>query len=131
MKKHYLSKVFEPRSVAIVGASERASSVGAQVLRNMRESGFQGELFPVNPEHDQVQGLKAYASIRDIDHAVDLVVIAVPADIVQAPVEYLSGLAAAPGAETLIDESFIRGTEPARQYDPSWGRILTLPWRRP
>ncbi|MGD8955887.1 MAG: bifunctional acetate--CoA ligase family protein/GNAT family N-acetyltransferase [Chromatiaceae bacterium] len=82
MKKHYLSKVFEPRSVAIVGASERASSVGAQVLRNMRESGFQGELFPVNPKHDQVQGLKAYASIRDIDHAVDLVVIAVPAEAI-------------------------------------------------
>ena len=79
MKKHYLNKVFEPRSVAIVGASDRASSVGAQVLRNMRESGFQGDLYPVNPKHDQVQGLKAYASIQDIDHSVDLVVIAVPA----------------------------------------------------
>ncbi len=52
----------------------------------------------------------------------------VPPDIVQVPVEYYSGLAAAPGAETVIEESFIRGTEPARQYDPSWGRILALPW---
>ncbi|MGB5253586.1 MAG: bifunctional acetate--CoA ligase family protein/GNAT family N-acetyltransferase [Sedimenticolaceae bacterium] len=82
MKKHYLSKVFEPRSVAIVGASDRTSSVGAQVLRNMRESGFQGDLYPVNPKHDQVQGLKAYASIQDIDHSIDLVVIAVPAQAI-------------------------------------------------
>ena len=51
-----------------------------------------------------------------------------PPDIVQVPVEYLSGLAAAPGALTVIDESFVRGTEPARQYDPRWGEILTLPW---
>jgi penicillin-binding protein 1A len=53
---------------------------------------------------------------------------AMPPDIVQVPVEYTSGLAAAPGAETVIVESFVRGTEPARQYDPRWREILTLPW---
>lgn len=79
MKKHYLNKVFEPQSVAIVGASDRESSVGAQILRNMRESGFGGVLYPVNPKHDTVQGLPAYKSIRDIDHPIDLVVIAIPA----------------------------------------------------
>ena len=63
MKKHYLNKVFEPQSVAIVGASERESSVGAQVLRNMREGGFAGVIYPVNPKHETVQGLPAYASI--------------------------------------------------------------------
>ncbi|MCB1925443.1 MAG: bifunctional acetate--CoA ligase family protein/GNAT family N-acetyltransferase [Gammaproteobacteria bacterium] len=80
MKKHYLNKVFEPQSVAIVGASERESSVGAQVLRNMREGGFAGVIYPVNPKHETVQGLPAYASISDIDHPVDLVVIAIPAE---------------------------------------------------
>ena len=63
MKKHYLNKVFEPQSVAIVGASERESSVGAQVLRNMRESGFSGTVYPVNPKHASVQGLPARRSI--------------------------------------------------------------------
>ena len=53
---------------------------------------------------------------------------AMPPDIVQAPVEYLSGLAATPAAERVIEESFIRGTEPARQYDPAWKKILELPW---
>jgi len=78
-KKHYLKKVFEPQSVAIVGASERANSVGAQVLRNMREGGFKGEIYPVNPKHEIIQGIKAFASISDIDHPIDLVVIAIPA----------------------------------------------------
>lgn len=79
MKKHYLNKVFEPKSVAVVGASDRAESVGAQVLRNIREGGFEGEIYPVNPKHDTVQGLKAYTSITEIDHPIDLVVIAIPA----------------------------------------------------
>jgi len=79
MKKHYLQRIFEPQSVAVVGASERERSVGAQVLRNLRENGFNGEIYPVNPKHKQVQGLKAYATISDIDHPIDLVVIAIPA----------------------------------------------------
>ncbi len=79
MKKHYLQKIFEPQSVAIVGASETKDSVGAQVLRNMLESGFEGVIYPVNPKHNRVQGIKTYASIRDIDHPIDLVVIAIPA----------------------------------------------------
>ena len=79
MKKHYLQKIFEPQSVAIVGASDRDNCVGAQVMRNIRESGFRGEIYPVNPKHQKIQGINAYASISDIDHPIDLVVIAIPA----------------------------------------------------
>ena len=79
MKKHYLQKIFEPQSVAIVGASDRDNSVGAQVMRNIRESGFRGEIYPVNPKQQKIQGINAYASISDIDHPIDLVVIAIPA----------------------------------------------------
>lgn len=79
MRKHYLNKVFEPQSVAVVGASDTESSVGGQVLRNIVQGEFQGQVFPVNPNHDTVQGLRSYASVRDIDHPVDLVVITIPA----------------------------------------------------
>ena len=79
MKKHYLHKVFEPQSVAIVGASEREDSVGAQVLRNIRQSGYKGDIYPVNPKYKKIQELRAYASISTIDHPVDLVIIAIPA----------------------------------------------------
>ncbi len=57
MRKHYLQKVFEPESVAVVGASERPESVGAQVLRNLVEGGFSGEVYPVNPRYEALQGL--------------------------------------------------------------------------
>ena len=79
MKKQHLTKVFEPQSVAVVGASDRPESVGGQVLRNIREGGFTGEIYPVNPKYKEVQGLKSYAAISDIDHPIDLVVVAIPA----------------------------------------------------
>lgn len=75
MSKHYLSPLFSPRSVAVIGASSRVESVGGVVFKNMLESGFQGKLYPVNPNHDEIQGQRAYASIEHIDEAVDLAVI--------------------------------------------------------
>jgi len=78
MKKHYLSKVFEPASVAVIGATERPGSVGAQVLLNLRESNFKGAIYPVNPKHDQVQGLACFPSISAIDHPVDLAICVIP-----------------------------------------------------
>ncbi len=79
MKDHYLKPIFEPKSVAVIGASERKNSVGEQVLRNIREGGFTGDIYPVNPKHETVQGLGCYPSLSDIDHPVDLVVFAIPA----------------------------------------------------
>jgi len=82
MKKHYLHKIFEPQSVAVVGASDREGSVGSQVLQNIRDSGFKGDIYPVNPKYKKIQGLKAYASISAIDHPTDLAVIAIPASAI-------------------------------------------------
>ncbi|MEN8130819.1 MAG: bifunctional acetate--CoA ligase family protein/GNAT family N-acetyltransferase [Pseudomonadota bacterium] len=79
MKKQYLSKVFEPTSVAVIGASEREKSVGGQILHNLLASDFQGETYPVNPKHETVKGLKCYPSLTAIDHPVDLAIIAIPA----------------------------------------------------
>ena len=79
MKDHYLKSIFEPASVAIIGASERENSVGTQVLKNLLESGFKGEIYPVNPKHETVQGLHCYGSLMAIEHSVELAVIAIPA----------------------------------------------------
>ncbi len=79
MKKHYLHKVFEPQSVAVIGASDRESSVGALVLKNLTEGGYRGDVYPVNPLHETIQGRPAFASMRDIEHPVDLAIITVPA----------------------------------------------------
>ena len=48
-EQHYLTPLFEPRSVAIIGASERENSMGSVIVRNMLEAGFKGKLFAVNP----------------------------------------------------------------------------------
>jgi acetyltransferase len=79
MKKHYLHKIFEPHSVAVVGASAEERSVGAQVFANLRGGGFSGEIYPVNPKHESIQGVRCYASVTQIDHPIDLAVIAIPA----------------------------------------------------
>lgn len=79
MNPHYLSRFFNPQSVAIIGASERPDSVGCRLMLNMQEAGFMGGLYPVNPKHQQVSGLTAYPCLLAIPADVDLVVIATPA----------------------------------------------------
>ncbi|MFA5984670.1 MAG: bifunctional acetate--CoA ligase family protein/GNAT family N-acetyltransferase [Methylococcaceae bacterium] len=79
---HYLSQFFTPKSVAIVGASERPDSVGHQILFNMQAAGFKGKLYPVNHKHDHLLGLTAYPDINAIADDLDLVVIATPANSV-------------------------------------------------
>ncbi len=87
MGQHYLSTLFSPKSVAVIGASDRADSVGAIVFRNMLESGFKGALYPVNPTHKEVQNQPAYASIEDIGKPVELAVICTKAETVPDIVE--------------------------------------------
>ncbi|OQW83130.1 MAG: hypothetical protein BVN30_07230, partial [Proteobacteria bacterium ST_bin16] len=62
MSKHYLSLLFSPRSVAVIGASNRLDSVGGVVFKNMLDHDYQGKLYAVNPNHAEIQGLPAYAS---------------------------------------------------------------------
>ena len=79
MGPHFLTRLFEPKSIAVFGASEREGAVGTRVFRNLIKAGYQGKLFPVNPKHPSVQGHPAFAKVRDIGLPVDLAVIATPA----------------------------------------------------
>ena len=65
----------EPRSVAIVGATRRTGPLSFNIVERLLDSGFQGKIYPVNPEADQISGLKAYSSTKDIPGPVDLAVI--------------------------------------------------------
>jgi len=87
MDQHYLKPLFEPESIALFGASERANSVGAVVLRNLLEGKFRGTIFPVNPKHDSVQGQRCYRSVDEIGHSIDLAVVAAPAPAVPGIIE--------------------------------------------
>jgi len=74
-----LDSLFDPQSVAVIGASERPFSVGGTLWRNMLASGFRGELYPVNPKHRQLSGQRCYASVADLPEAPELAVICTPA----------------------------------------------------
>ncbi|MCX7074954.1 MAG: bifunctional acetate--CoA ligase family protein/GNAT family N-acetyltransferase [Methylococcales bacterium] len=82
MGPHYLNRFFTPKSVAIVGASERPESVGYRLLLNMQEAEFQGGLYPVNNKREQILGLKAYPDLNSVPEDLDLVVISTPAPTV-------------------------------------------------
>ena len=77
-----LSAMFAPRSVALIGATDREGSVGRALLENLRS--FPGDVYPVNPKRSEVLGLKAYASLAAIEGHVDLAVIVTPAPSVPA-----------------------------------------------
>lgn len=79
MSNNYLDKLFNPQSIAVIGASNKPLSVGATVFSNLLQSGFTGDLFPVNPNHQSIQGKSCFASVGDIKQSIDLAVIATPA----------------------------------------------------
>jgi acetyltransferase len=73
-----LEKLFRPTSIAVIGASDRAGSIGAVVTRNLLAGGFAGPVYPVNPKHTEIAGRRAYASVSDLPQTPDLAVIATP-----------------------------------------------------
>lgn len=82
MGTHYLEKLFNPQAIAVIGASDKPLSVGANVFNNLLLGGFSGTIFPVNPKHKKLQGQSCFASVKDINQAIDLAVIITPAAIV-------------------------------------------------
>ncbi|HEV7802370.1 MAG TPA: CoA-binding protein, partial [Burkholderiales bacterium] len=72
-------RLFEPRSIAVVGVSEDAARPGSQAVHTLLRNGYAGQIFPVNPKYADFQGLKCYPSVAAIDGEVDVVVIGVPA----------------------------------------------------
>jgi acetyltransferase len=81
-ESHPLDPIFNPKSVALVGASERAGSVGRNVLWNLLSSPFGGTIFPVNNKRSNILGVRTYPSVRELPEVPDVVVITTPAGTV-------------------------------------------------
>ena len=79
-KRGSLIALFEPRSVAVIGASDDPGRIGGRPLRYLKDAGFSGPIYPVNPNRDTVQALPAYRTVSAITHTVDLAIIALPAE---------------------------------------------------
>ena len=77
-----LECLFTPKSVAVIGATDREGSVGRTVLEKLRNPAFHGRIYPVNPNHSEILGLPAFSRIGDIPEEIDLAVIVTPAQTV-------------------------------------------------
>jgi acyl-CoA synthetase (NDP forming) len=77
--QHDIKYLFEPRSVAVVGASHNPAKIGYKILQNIVEGGYEGRILPVNPRGGEILGLPVYTSLGELDGEIDLVVTTVPA----------------------------------------------------
>src|SRR2546429_9713213 len=75
-----LESLLRPRSVAVIGASRRRDSIGGAILRNLIDQGFQGPVYPINPNAPFVQSIPAYPSVASVPGEVDLAIIVLPPD---------------------------------------------------
>lgn len=73
-----LEFLFRPRSVAVIGATDRANSVGGTVTRNLLQGGFSGPIYPVNPGRSEVQGFRCYPDVSSLPEPADMAVLATP-----------------------------------------------------
>jgi acetyltransferase len=124
-EKHYLNPLLQPRSVGVIGASEREGSLGNVIMRNILDGGFKGRVFAINPNHEKVLDVPCFKSVEDVPHRLDLVVIAlrsekVPAIIdscgragVRAAIVLTAGFAEAGARGELLQRQVV---ESARRY---------------
>jgi len=124
MSRRNLEHLLRPRSVTLIGASDRPHSVGATVLRNLLDGGFSGPIWPVNLRHETVAGLRAYRTVADLPAGPDLAVICTPAQTVpglvadlgargtRAAIVISAGLDAKGSDGERIDSAMLRAARP-------------------
>ncbi len=81
-KLENMKRLFKPKSVAVVGASEKFDKLGFHVMKSLKNCGYKGEIIPINPSAKEIMGIKAYPSIKTYNNPIDLAIIAVPAKFV-------------------------------------------------
>jgi len=84
---HPLEPLFNPASIAIIGASAREGSIGFNLVQNLHLSGYEGKIIPVNHKYDEVLGHKCFKSVEDMPEMAELTLIAVPAMVVNETIE--------------------------------------------
>ncbi|MDG6218895.1 MAG: bifunctional acetate--CoA ligase family protein/GNAT family N-acetyltransferase [Candidatus Thermoplasmatota archaeon] len=82
-----LDKIFKPKSITVVGASNRIGSAGYRIFRNLIGSQFDGVVYPINPNYESIQGVESYKTVNDLQKIPDLAVIVTPSKVVIDVVE--------------------------------------------
>jgi len=118
-----LNAIFHPNTVAVIGASEKAGSVGRTLLRNLLDQPFGATIFPVNPKRNNVLGIRSYSDIAAIGERVDLAVIATPAETVPNVLEQC--VAAGVRGAIVISAGFAEHGAQGRDLEARMRSILT------
>jgi acyl-CoA synthetase (NDP forming) len=116
-----IEALFEPRSVAVIGASDDAMRIGGRPLRYLKEAGFAGAIYPVNPNRSAVQGLPAFASIGAVPGPIDLAIVALPAAAVVTAIEECA--AKGVRAAVIFSSGFAETGVEGRELQNQLGRI--------
>src|SRR5882762_9209206 len=84
---HPLDSFFAPDSIALIGASRDLEKIPGRLLSMLRKNEFPGELYPINPNYGDIDGLKCYSSIADVGQPIDLAIVIIPARAVLGALE--------------------------------------------
>lgn len=90
MINNTLDKLFKPKSVAVIGASNRETAVGSVVMRNLISGDFKGDIFPVNPKGEIIHGIQSFKSINDLPYAPDLAILTIKPEFCPESIEMLA-----------------------------------------
>jgi acetate---CoA ligase (ADP-forming) len=82
-----LTRMFSPKSIAIIGATVREGAIGNTVVRNFRISNYSGSVYPINGRYEEVEGFKCYAEITQIEDPIDLAILALPSEYIEQSIE--------------------------------------------
>jgi acetate---CoA ligase (ADP-forming) len=111
-----LDRFFAPASIALIGASPDATKIRGRLLRSLRDNGYPGRLYPVNPSYREIDGLTCFPSVAAIDAPIDLALVAVPAETVLPALEACAAVRVAHAA--IISSGFAeQGGANARLQD--------------
>ena len=77
-----MNRIMRPKALAVIGASSEEGKIGNSVMKNLINGGYKGAIYPINPSADEIMGLKAYKSVKDVPGVIDVAVFAIPAKFV-------------------------------------------------
>ena len=110
-----MNRIMQPKAVAVIGASAEDGKIGNSVMKNLINGGYKGHIYPIHPKADEIMGLKAYKSVRDVPGEIDTAVFAIPAKFVAAALTEC-GEKKIPGA-VLIPSGFAEAGAPELQEE--------------
>ena len=116
-----IDRLLRPKSVAVVGASDRHGALGATLLNNLVQYEFAGDIYPVNPKRDEIQGLKCYKSAEELPEGIDCAVLAIPRPFVLDTVRQLAARGC--GAVVIYSAGFSEAGEEGMKEQAELGEI--------